>query len=215
MSRNPTATPLKSVSASFALSTNAAAYADYLAPSASLDRPSPRGSKKEMTLPELTETLIEPDPHEPETTMLELDELWSFVLKRARQALDLARLVSGDPSSRRLCHWRAARTLLVKSCGSASLLSIALDIALATSRKLTLWSSPPSSIQQQAKRPALARTSKDGTTLCGRGSVALSESRYLFLSLMPCTNCVYVSSCMITTYHWLSLLCLSHYRIIK
>jgi insertion element IS1 protein InsB len=36
-----------------------------------------------MTLPELAETLMAPDPQEPEATTLELDELWSFVLKRA------------------------------------------------------------------------------------------------------------------------------------
>ena len=43
------------------------------------------GSKKEKTLPELRETLIEPDPAEPATLVLELDELWSFVLKRANK----------------------------------------------------------------------------------------------------------------------------------
>jgi IS1 family transposase len=36
-------------------------------------------------LPELRETLIAPDPAEPEATILELDELWSFVTKRANQ----------------------------------------------------------------------------------------------------------------------------------
>ena len=38
-----------------------------------------------MTLPELSETLVEPDPAEPATSVLELDELWSFVLKRANK----------------------------------------------------------------------------------------------------------------------------------
>jgi IS1 family transposase len=38
-----------------------------------------------MTLPELRETLIEPDPAEPEATILELDELWSFVTRRANK----------------------------------------------------------------------------------------------------------------------------------
>jgi IS1 family transposase len=38
-----------------------------------------------MTLPELSETLAAPDPSEPETSILELDELWSFVLKRANK----------------------------------------------------------------------------------------------------------------------------------
>jgi IS1 family transposase len=36
-------------------------------------------------LPELQETLIEPDPAEPEASILELDELWSFVFKRANK----------------------------------------------------------------------------------------------------------------------------------
>jgi insertion element IS1 protein InsB len=36
-------------------------------------------------LPELSETLIEPDPAEPEATTLELDELRSFVTKRANK----------------------------------------------------------------------------------------------------------------------------------
>jgi len=36
-------------------------------------------------LPELRETLIEPDPAEPSQSVLELDELWSFVLKRANK----------------------------------------------------------------------------------------------------------------------------------
>jgi insertion element IS1 protein InsB len=38
-----------------------------------------------MMLPELQETLVAPDPSEPETSILELDELWSFVLKRANK----------------------------------------------------------------------------------------------------------------------------------
>jgi hypothetical protein len=38
-----------------------------------------------MTLPELSETLVEPDRAEPATSVLELDELRSFVLKRAKK----------------------------------------------------------------------------------------------------------------------------------
>ena len=38
--------------------------------------------KKAEHLPELSETLIEPDPNDPNATILELDELWSFVLKK-------------------------------------------------------------------------------------------------------------------------------------
>jgi IS1 family transposase len=83
--RSPMATRLKSVSASFVPIMSAAVYADYRAPSVSPEIPSPVGSKKEKTLPELSETLIEPDPAEPATSILELDELWSFVLKRANK----------------------------------------------------------------------------------------------------------------------------------
>jgi IS1 family transposase len=82
---NPMATPSQNVSGFFVPTTNAAACAAWLAPSASPEIPSPHGSKKEITLPELAETLIKPDPLEPKTTTLELDELWSFVLKRANK----------------------------------------------------------------------------------------------------------------------------------
>jgi IS1 family transposase len=34
----------------------------------------------------LSDTLIEPDPPDAEATVLELDELWSFVLKKTTQA---------------------------------------------------------------------------------------------------------------------------------
>src|SRR4051795_1983236 len=83
--RNLMAIPKKSASVSFALITSAAVCAGCHAPSASLGTLSPHGSKKEATLPELRETLIKPDPAEPEGVTLELDELWSFVLKRANK----------------------------------------------------------------------------------------------------------------------------------
>lgn len=41
--------------------------------------------KKDEQLPPLSETLIPPVPHNPATTELELDELWSFVLKKSRK----------------------------------------------------------------------------------------------------------------------------------
>lgn len=41
--------------------------------------------KKHAALPELSDTLCEPDPQVPTTRDLEFDELWSFVLKRARK----------------------------------------------------------------------------------------------------------------------------------
>ncbi len=43
------------------------------------------GSKKEATLPDLAETLVVPDASDPQATVLELDELWSFVRKKANK----------------------------------------------------------------------------------------------------------------------------------
>ena len=37
-------------------------------------------------MPDLSETLIKPDVDDPESTIMELDELWSFVLKKSGQA---------------------------------------------------------------------------------------------------------------------------------
>src|SRR5215212_1201170 len=85
MTRNPMATPKRSASGYYAPTTSAAACAGFPAPSASPGRPSPVGSKKEAALPELSETLAKPDPAEPASAALELDELWSFVLKRANK----------------------------------------------------------------------------------------------------------------------------------
>jgi insertion element IS1 protein InsB len=85
MTRNPTATPNKSVSESFVLIMSAVVCADSRVPSVSPDKLSRVGSKKEATLPELTETLVAPDPSEPSQSILELDELWSVVRKRANK----------------------------------------------------------------------------------------------------------------------------------
>jgi|SRR5689334_7661478 insertion element IS1 protein InsB len=41
--------------------------------------------KKAQQLPPLRTTLIDPDPHEPNASVLELDELWSFVAKKANK----------------------------------------------------------------------------------------------------------------------------------
>ncbi len=83
--RNPMAIRPKNVSASYAPITSAAVCVDCRAPSVFRVIPSPVGSKKEATLPDLSETLITPDPADPAATVLELDELWSFVLKRANK----------------------------------------------------------------------------------------------------------------------------------
>jgi IS1 family transposase len=80
--RNPMATRLKSVNASGVPIRSAAVCAVCPAPSALRAILSVVGSKKEATLPEVHETLVEPDPAEPATSTLEVDELWSFILKK-------------------------------------------------------------------------------------------------------------------------------------
>jgi len=82
---NPTVIPTSNEKRFFAPTPNAAASEDSLEPSALLAILSAAGSKKDSTLPELNQTLLEPDPSDPEATSLELDELWSFVLKRANK----------------------------------------------------------------------------------------------------------------------------------
>ena len=54
-----------------------------------------------MSLPELSETLCEPDPEE--AVALELDELLLFVLKRAKKHWVWIALVPRHPPSGRLC----------------------------------------------------------------------------------------------------------------
>jgi insertion element IS1 protein InsB len=46
---------------------------------------SSNGLKKVAELPPLSETLVKPDANDPESTTMELDELWSFVLKKANK----------------------------------------------------------------------------------------------------------------------------------
>jgi insertion element IS1 protein InsB len=41
--------------------------------------------KKAAKLPPLRETLVAPDPNDPNTTILELDEIWSFVFKKVNK----------------------------------------------------------------------------------------------------------------------------------
>jgi len=65
---------------------NAAACVAPPAHSGFLARPCPVGSKKVAQLPPLCTALLAPDPEDPTSTTLELDELWSFVLKKANDS---------------------------------------------------------------------------------------------------------------------------------
>lgn len=68
-----------------------------------------------MSLPELSETLAEPDPEE--AVALELDELWSIRPEKSEQALGLDRLVPDHPPGRRLRHRRPQPGDLSKTLG--------------------------------------------------------------------------------------------------
>src|SRR5215210_8005084 len=80
--RGPTATPQRNAKPSYAPTMSGAVCVDSHAPLVLPETLSPHGSKKEMSLPDLSETLVESPPP---TLALELDELWSFVLKRANK----------------------------------------------------------------------------------------------------------------------------------
>ena len=82
---NPMATRKVSAKLSCAPMMSAAVCVVSRAPLVSRETPSPLGSTKEMTLPPLAQTLIVAEAEDGEATALELDELWSFVLKKARK----------------------------------------------------------------------------------------------------------------------------------
>ena len=79
----PTPTPPKGARRSLALTRNAPLSGDSRAPSGSRATPSPAGSKKAASLPSLARTLPPAPPSE--GLVLELDELWSFVGKKANK----------------------------------------------------------------------------------------------------------------------------------
>lgn len=79
------ATPKKSGSESFVPITSAAVCAGRSRTFGVSPNTVTGWRKKEATPPELSATLCEPDPAEAASTALELDELWSFVLKRANK----------------------------------------------------------------------------------------------------------------------------------
>src|SRR5215207_5589884 len=89
--------------------------------------------KKSKALPELSETLAKPDPEDQEATTLELDELWSFVLKKAQKrwvwlALCAARRARWSPTTSATGAKRVAA-----SCGSGCRRLIAAGTATPTS----------------------------------------------------------------------------------
>jgi hypothetical protein len=60
---------------------------------------SSHGSKKAAELAPLSETVMAPDITNPDSTILELDELWFFVANKTNHAWDLDRFVQKEPKS--------------------------------------------------------------------------------------------------------------------
>jgi insertion element IS1 protein InsB len=87
--------------------------------------------KKAAQLPPLSETLIAPDPDDELATVLELDELWSFVLKRVNQVWIWIALweIRHDKWLRELLEIEVKKH--VESCGTIFQTSIAKGEAIA------------------------------------------------------------------------------------
>ncbi len=86
---------------------NAAVSAASRVPLVSLARASQAGSKKVAQLPPFPTTLMAPDPKDAASTILELDELWSFVLKKTNDFWMRDCAVSQDAAGGRLCRWES------------------------------------------------------------------------------------------------------------
>src|SRR5713101_7191656 len=76
--------------------------------------------KKAAELAPLSETVMAPDATNPDSTILELDELWSNAREQDEPSLDLDRFVPQEPSSGRVCHWRSQPSHLSPFVGGHS-----------------------------------------------------------------------------------------------
>lgn len=107
--------------------------------------------KKAEKLPALSETVMIPDANDPEATTLELDELWSFVLRKANQAWVWIALCR---KTRQVVAYaigdRSEKTCL--SYGKQSLKRIEQDIATPIFGQPIGQSFQRSSTQQQASK---------------------------------------------------------------
>jgi insertion element IS1 protein InsB len=156
-----------------------------------------------MSLPDLSETLTDPDPSEAASVALELDELWSFVLKRANKRwIWIA-----------LCH--AARQGVAYALG---------DRSAATCRKLwgripaayraahcytDFWEAYRSVVPAEQHTAAGKETGLTAHVERWNNTLRQRLGRFVRKSLSfskptRCTNCVCDSFCTITINHWLS-----------
>ena len=97
--RNPMVIPKKNASKSCEPIKNTQVFVDWLALLVFPETLLALGSKKKELMPELSETLILSE----QTTTLELDELWSFVLKKANKD-GFRCFVQANSTSRGICY---------------------------------------------------------------------------------------------------------------
>jgi DNA-directed RNA polymerase subunit RPC12/RpoP len=93
--------------------------------------------KKGAQLPPLGTTLLASDPDDPTSTTLELDELWSFVLKKANDSWMRDCPLPKEPASGCLRGWGSEPAKRVSACGKPFQRDIATDIASPTSGRPT------------------------------------------------------------------------------
>ena len=125
--------------------------------------------KKAATLPQLRDTLVVPDPDDPNATTLELDELCSFVLKKARKRwvwLALCRSTRQEVVAYAIGS-RGAATC-PKDCGNVSQKLIVVDVATAISGRHIGRLSRRSAMRRWARKAESWRTWSVGTTPCAQ-----------------------------------------------
>lgn len=113
--------------------------------------------KKAAQLPPLSQTVIPPDPSDPASSILELDELWSFVAKKTNQTWVWIVLCRCTRKAHRLCDRRPQPTDLSSPVGShsnsipsESLQNLLLGSLPSSATRGTAYGGRP---RKQAKRP--------------------------------------------------------------
>ena len=129
--------------------------------------------KKAGKLPALSDTPVEPDPHDAEASVLELDELWSFVVKKTNQAwIWIA-----------LCR----KTRQVVACGRPFQQPTVPDTATRISGQPIRLSSQRSSTQLLERTPGKRLMWNAGTIPCDSVWLGLYAKRFLSRNRCSCT----------------------------
>jgi hypothetical protein len=151
--------------------------------------------------------MIPPDPSDPASSILELDELWSNARAKDEPDLGLDCTLPLHPPSHRLCDRRPQPTDLSPAVGShsssipsESLLYRLLGSLPSSATRGTAYGGRP---RKQAKRLMW----NAGTTPCGNALLALSAKHSLFQNRASCMRPACASFSTATTLIELSCLC--------